>query len=169
MSTDVEARLREWLASAPQTRYAIIVLSISHSLFTQPYHLWRERQAGTVTDENSNELSVIPTNFDVSPAGSPANLDQVFDIAIDTTDADDVFRDEIDRIPLSNNEPIVVVYRAYLSDDLSEPQAVNYLQAEGVVVTRGQAAISAASPRLNVSRTGELYTMGRFPMQRGFL
>ena len=43
MSLDVEARLKEFLASAPQTIYMIEVISIAHSDLTQTYHLWQSR------------------------------------------------------------------------------------------------------------------------------
>lgn len=169
MSTDIEERLREYLASAPQTRYALEVVSISHSALTRTYNLWGEALDGEVTDEDGNVLEVQSTNFNVVPAGSEANLDQMFRITIDTTDQENVLRKELDRIPLSTNERIVVVYRVYMSDYLTEPQAVQYLQAEGIAFTRGAATISAGSPRLNILRTGALYTMSRFPMLRGFL
>ena len=54
MSLDIEARLREFLASAPQTIYMIEVISIAHSDLTQTYHLWREPSNGGVVDENDN-------------------------------------------------------------------------------------------------------------------
>lgn len=169
MSLDVEAALREFLASAPQTKYMIEVISISHSNLTQTYHLWREPADGAVVDEDSNTLIVRSTNFQVGLAGSPDNLDQKFTISIDTTDAENVLRKELDRIPLGTTEKIIITYRAYLSDDLTEPQAVQRLQAESINYNRGTATISAVARKLNVLKTGELYTFNRFPMLRGFL
>ena len=66
MSLDVEARLREFLASAPQSIYMIEVISIAHSDLTQTYHLWREPSNGSVVDENDNVLTVRSTNFTVA-------------------------------------------------------------------------------------------------------
>ena len=43
-------RLREFLASAPQTIYMIEVISIAHSDLTQTYHLWRGPSNGGVVD-----------------------------------------------------------------------------------------------------------------------
>ena len=76
MSLDIEARLKEFLASAPQTIYMIEVISIAHSDLTQTYHLWREPSNGGVVDENDNVLTVRSTNFTVALAGTPDNLDQ---------------------------------------------------------------------------------------------
>lgn len=169
MSVDIEQQLREFLASAPQNKYMIEVVSIAHSDLTQTYHLWREPIAGTVTDEDDNELSVIPTNIAIKLAGSADNLDQQFNITIDTADAENILRTELDLIPLDTSEKIAITYRAYLSDDLTEPQAVQLLQAESISYVRGAATISAIAPKFNVTRTGELYTFKRFPMLRGFL
>jgi len=61
------------------------------------------------------------------------------------------------------------VYREYLSDDLQGPQAVAVLQIESITYMLGAAGISAVSPRLNITRTGELYVPRDIPMLRGFL
>jgi len=169
MSIDIEQRLREFLASAPQTKYMIEVISISHSALTKTYHLWKEQTDGAVVDEYSNTLIVQSTNLNVALAGSPDNLDQKFNISIDTTDPENILRKELDRIALDTTEKIILTYRVYLSDDLTEPQAVQRLQVESITYTRGVAALSAIAPKLNVTRTGELYTFSRFPMLRGFL
>jgi len=169
MSIDIEQQLREFLASAPQTKYMIEVVSIAHSALTQTYHLWKEQSEGAVIDEDINTLIVQPTNLNVALAGSPDNLDQKFTISIDTTDAENVLRKELDRIALDTTEKIILTYRVYLSDDLTEPQAVQRLQVESITYTRGVASLSAIAPKLNVTRTGELYTFSRFPMLRGFL
>lgn len=169
MSIDIEQQLREFLASAPQTKYMIEVVSIAHSALTKTYHLWKEPTDGAVVDESSNTLIMQSTNINIALAGSPDNLDQKFTISIDTTDPENVLRKELDRIALNTTEKIILTYRAYLSDDLTEPQAVQRLQVESITYTRGVAALSAVAPKLNVTRTGELYTFSRFPMLRGFL
>ena len=109
MSLDIEARLREFLASAPQTIYMIEVISIAHSDLTQTYHLWREPSNGGVVDENDNVLTVRSTNFTVALAGTPDNLDQKFTVNIDTTDPDNLLRKELDRIPLDTTEKILQI------------------------------------------------------------
>ena len=63
-------------------------------------------------------------NFTVALAGTPDNLDQKFTVNIDTTDPDNLLRKELDRIPLDTTEKILLTYRAYLSDDLTEPQSL---------------------------------------------
>ncbi|MHB8947559.1 MAG: hypothetical protein ACYC4S_00660 [Rhodoferax sp.] len=164
MSLDLETRLRTFFASAPQTIHPIQTLQISHSAMSKTYHLWREPYAGT-----AGGFAMEPINFEIKLAGSPGHLDQKFDIQLCLVDAMDEFRDQMDRIPVNTLEKIAVVYREYLSDDLVNAQATATLQVESISYVKGAASLSAVSPRLNVTRTGELYTPKDVPMLRGFL
>ena len=56
-----------------------------------------------------------------------------------------------------------------MSDDLTESQAVQTLQVESIAYNRGVATISAIAPKLNVNRTGELYTFGRSQCYGAFM
>lgn len=164
MSLDLEARLRTFLASAPQTVHPIQTLQISHSAMSQVWHLWREPYVGTA---GGNVMQ--PCNIEIKLAGSPGHLDQKFDIRLDLTDIEDPFRAEMDRIPVATLEKIAVVYREYLSDDLINAQAAATLQVESISYAKGAANLSAVSPRYNITRTGELYAPRDIPMLRGFL
>lgn len=169
MSLDIEARLRRWLASAPQTYRRIETLQISHSAMSKTYYLWREPYAGEITTE-AGVRTVEPVNFEIKLAGTEANLDQNFEIRLDTTDIEDEFREQIDRIPVDTQERIRCVYREYLSDDLTTIVAgPAVLQVETVSWQVGAASISAVSPRLSMTRTGELYSPRDVPCLRGFL
>jgi len=164
MSLDLEARLRTFLASAPQTVHPIATLQISHSAMSQVWHLWREPYSGTAGGH-----TMTPCNIEIKLAGSPGHLDQKFDIRLGLADVEDTFRAEMDLIPIDTQEKISIVYREFLSDQLETPQATASLQVESVSFTKGSAAISAVSPRLNITRTGELYAPRDIPMLRGFL
>jgi hypothetical protein len=168
MSLDLETRLRRFLASAPQAIWTIATLQISHSAMSKTYHLWREPYAGqTVVDGVLVDMD--PCNIEIKLAGNEGHLDQKFDIRIGLVDIEDEFREQLDRIPVDTTEKIQVVYREYLSDDLATAQATAVLQAESISYALGAASISAVSPRLNMSRTGELYAPKDIPMLRGFL
>ena len=169
MSLDLEARLRVFLASAPQTVHPVQTLQISHSAMSKTYHLWREPYAGTTTIEGAVVVAMQPMNIEIKLAGSQGHLDQAFDIRLDLVDIADEFREQLDRIPVDTLEKIRIVYREYLSDDLAAIQATVTLQAESVSYMKGAAAISAVSPRLNMTRTGEIYSQKDIPMLRGFL
>ncbi len=164
MSLDLENDLKVFLASAPQTLRPIQTLEISHSNMAQTFHLWREPYAGTA---GGNTMQ--PCNLEIKLAGSPGHLDQKFEIRLCTVDIEDTFRDQLDLVPIDTQEKVQIIYREYLSDDLSTPQASATLQAESISYQIGAASISAVSPRLNITRTGELYTPKDVPMLRGFL
>lgn len=164
MSLDIEVRLRQFFASAPQSVWPIQTLEFSHSAMSKVYHLWREPYAGV-----AGGAAMQMANFEVKLAGSEGHLDQKFDIRLGLVDIEDEFREQVDRIPIDTEEKIRIVYREYLSDDLGAAQATAILQAESVSFQVGAASISAVSPRLNVTRTGELYSPKDNPMLRGFL
>ena len=132
------------------------------------WRLWREPYFGEITTE-AGVVEVLPVNVDIQLAGSEGNLDQKFNISIDTVEIGDQFRGELDRIPIDTTERLRAVYRGYLSDDLTEAQTTAALQGESVNCQLGVASISAVSPRLNVTRTGETYTTRDVPMLRAFL
>jgi hypothetical protein len=168
MSLDLEARLRIFHASALQTQHSVKTLQISHSAMLQVFNLWREPYAGT-TYANGAAIAMEPCNIEIKLAGSSGHLDQKFDIRLGLVDAMDVFREQLDLIPITTRERIRLVYREYLSDDLATPQATAVLQVESVSWVKGAASISAVSPRLNITCTGELYSPKAVPMLRGFL
>lgn len=168
MALDLEARLRMFLASAPQTVYQVQTLQISHSDMSQVWHLWREPYAGQTTPAGS-PVDMTPANIEIELASTEGHLDQRFEIRLGLVDAEDLFRAELDRIPVDTLEKIVMIYREYLSDELDAPLATATLQVESISYTQGAASFSAVAPRLNVTRTGELYTPRDIPMLRGFL
>jgi len=164
MSLDLETRLRTFLASAPQTIHSIATLQISHSAMSQVWHLWREPYVGVA---GGNTMQ--PCNIEIKLAGSTGNLDQKYEISLGTVDIEDEFRTEMDSIPINTTEKIIIIYREFLSDDLTAAEATATLQVESVSFIKGAANISAVAPRFNVTRTGELYTPRDIPMLRGFL
>lgn len=168
MSLDLESALRTFLASAPQTVYPVQTLEISHSAMTQTFHLWHEPYVGTTTVAGVVK-TMQPCNVAIKLAGSPGHLDQKFEISISTVDIEDVLREQLDRIPIATTEKIQIIYREFLSDDLTAVLASATLQAESISYQIGAASINAVSPRLNMTRTGELYAPKDIPMLRGFL
>lgn len=164
----IEERMRIFLASAPSSKRSIQVIEIRHSSITTQY-FWREPYAGSVTLDDESIVSVSPLNMAIKIAGNEAHLDQKFDVTFDTTDITDAFREVLDSIPLSTRERVILVYREYLSDDLTTPQITATLQVESISYNKGAASISAVSPRLNMTRTGQIYSYRQFPSLRGFL
>lgn len=169
MDFDLEHDLRVFLASAPQNIRIIQVVEIIHSALTEHYRFWREPYPGWVRREDDDAMEVQPLNMQIGTAGYEGNLDQMLEIRLDTTDADDELREELDRIPVDTSERVQVVYREYLSDNLEEPMVVGHLIAEAISMEKGVATIQAIAPRFSVTRTGELYDTRSIPMMRAFL
>lgn len=168
MSLDIEQRLKVFFASAPQTVHKVDTLEISHSQMSKTYHLWREPVVGSFTTEDGVH-DLQPCNFTVKPAGSEQNLDQVYEVRLDTTDIEDDFRMEMDRVPLNTAEHVKLIFREYLSDDMTDPLSRVELQMENVSYKLGVATMTAVTPRLNATRTGEVYNVRDVPMLRNFL
>ena len=167
MSLDIAAHLKVFFASSPQTKHEIETLQISHSAMTKTYYLWPEPYPGSITTETGVH-AVEPLNFNIKLAGSPGHLDQKFSISIDTTSVNDEFREQMDLIPMATLEKIQLIYRRYLSDDLTSAQSTAILQVESISHRIGAALLSAVSPRLNVAKTGENYLPKEVPMLRSF-
>lgn len=165
----LEEKLKIFFASAPQNIHSIQVLEISHSMMPKTYYVWREPRVDQIKINGSTIVTVTPLNIEIKLAGTFNNLDQKFEISIDTVDIENEFRDALDSIPIDTLEKIKIVYREYLSNDLNTEQAKATLQAESITYAIGSANISAVSTRLNINRTGELYSTKDVPMLRGFL
>lgn len=72
-------------------------------------------------------------------------------------------------MPASISKPIVL-YRTYRSDDLTAPLVGPIkFEMDSVAFQKQGATIQCSARKLNLTATGELYTMDRFPMLRGFL
>lgn len=168
MSTDIEARLREYFAVSPPAVRPIGVLVISHSALARRFVFWPEPYAGQIVSDEYGPLDVqyAPMMFDI--AGSEAALDQEYRITLDTTDVQDDFRSQLDAIPINTTELIRIDILTFLSDDLTSQQESATLQAETVSWVIGTATITAVAPRYNVLSTGELYEPGVVPMLRAF-
>jgi len=170
MGLDVADRLRFFWASAPQRIYSVETMEISHSAMSKVYRFWHEREPGFITLETGEEVEVTPMNFEIRRAGSGPNLDQIYEIMLDTMDAGvkNEFRAQMRLVPIDTKEFVRVVLRGYLSDDLTDVLERGVLQLESVNYKLGVARLRAISPRLNLSRTGELYVSREIPMLRSF-
>lgn len=166
---DLEEKLKRFFASAPQNIHPVQVIEIRHSQMPKVYYLWKEPYVGTIKINGTTNVSVQPLNLEVKLSGTGNNLDQKFEIRISTVDIENEFRNALDSIDINTTEKIKIVYREYLSDNLNEEQAVANLEAESISYVIGGASISAVSTRLNINRTGELYSTKAVPMLRGFL
>ena len=147
------------------------LLEISHPNFTQTYYVVRNNTEGvTVTLEDTTEQAFDYYPLRITPSTSKEDLD--FGLRIDLGDLGEVLPNELDAVAAASGygEKPTIKYRLYRSDDLSAPMLGPYLmEVKSFSFTKEGASFEARAPSLNVSRTGELYRIDRFPMLKGFL
>jgi hypothetical protein len=157
-------KLREMLVSYPRGEYTIDTLTISHPLLTQTYYLTREPDGVTATLENAAVVNFVGMQIDLQLNSTKDDLDQNFQFTM--PDLDNALDNELQRIPYDNGTPIAVVYRAYISTDLSAPAAVYALEVLDVSQKKGAFTLSCGVSQLNWRQTGITYNFDDFPMLR---
>lgn len=166
---DTAEKLRILLASYPVGQYQIDTLEITHSLFSQRYLFTREPGGLTATitnmDGSTEEVEFVGVNFEPILNRRKADLDTNFSFTL--ADPENQLDDELDNIPLNNTEKIVVVYRAYFSDDLSSEAEIHRLNALRVNQEKAVFTIDCGLPQLNWQKTGIVYDYDTFPPLRG--
>jgi hypothetical protein len=102
--------------------------------------------------------------------GAKDDLDQSFTFS--WGDLGEVLPLELDRVAASGGFGFKpqVVYHTYRSDDLAAPLFGPVLmEVESFAFNRDGSTFTVKAPSLNINKTGEIYTLERFPMLRGFL
>lgn len=146
-------------------------LEISHSSFSQTYRAVRNATHGvTVTHEDGSDHFYGYLPMRIRSAGVRDDLDHILQIVMG--DLGEIVPMELDRVRADDKlgEKPVLVYRTYRSDDLSKPLfGPLVLEVRSFNMDRNCCTFEAKAPSLNVSRTGESYSLARFPMLRGLL
>ena len=163
MST--KEKLRVLLTTYPQGDYIIETIEISHSLFNQVFRFTREPDGINAWIETGQTVFFEGTNFDLRLNSTKSDLDQ--NIGITISDIENKLDDNLDLIPLDNDEKISVIYRAYNASDLTGIGDGPYrLEAVNVAQEKGLFTVTAGAPQLNWSKTGIIYDYDTFPMLR---
>lgn len=153
-------KLRIILTTYPKGIYTIDTIEINHSLFSQRFLFTREPLGINAVLETTEPVYFIGINFEPVLNAKRSDLDVTFSFTL--PDPNNQLDDELDRIPFNNDEPISIVYRAYNSDDLSEPSAVFKLMVINVNQKKGVFTIECGAQQLNYQKTGEIYSYDRF-------
>ena len=147
------------------------LLEISHPNFTQTYRVVRNAVDGvTVTLEDDSVETFTYYPLKITTNESKEDLD--FSLSIEIGELGEVIPTEIDAISSASgfDTKPTVKYRTYRSDDLTAPLIGPYILEVGSFnFNRDGCSFTAKAPSLNISNTGELYRLDRFPMLRGFL
>lgn len=161
----------EYFLNSKSSIVQLECLEISHPNFTQIYRVVRNAVKGVVvTHEDTNICLYTYYPLQIKPSQSRDNLDT--SIQVNLGDLGNVLPQELDEISDAagfDTKP-VVKYRTYRSDDLSAPLfGPLILQVTTFSFKREGATFEAHAPLLNLSKTGEVYSIARFPMLRGLL
>lgn len=145
-------------------------IEMSHPSFTKIYRVVRNATKGiTATIETSEIVTFDYYPLQITPANASNDLDQ--QITVNIGDVGQVLPTELDAVALADTFRIkpTVKYRLYRSDDLSAPMLGPFiLQVENFSFKRQGCSFDAKAPSLNLSRTGEVFSLDRFPMLRGY-
>lgn len=147
------------------------LIEITHPSFSKPYRIVRNALNGlTVTLEDSTVATFDYYPLSIKVTGASQDLDQSIEAQLG--DLGDIIPKELDLVAAADNFKVkpTLLYRTYRSDDLSAPMnGPVRLEVPSLSFKKEGASITAGAPKLNASTTGEIYTMDRFPMLRGFL
>lgn len=147
------------------------LVEIYHPNFSKIYYLVRNATDGvTVKLEDGLNYFFQYCPLKISLANEKDDLDQI--IKIQMGDLGEIIPMELDLVEQADGfltKP-TLKYRNFRSDDLEN---VLYgpvtLEIKTFSFNREGCLFEAKAPSLNVSKTGEIYSLDRFPMLRGML
>lgn len=166
-----DSELREIYANAPVAKDTFEVITLTASWFSQDYHL-----QNTFTDDIEVTIDGSPVTALYAPMNigrTSSNGDLSYERTIDIQQVNDIIAAEIsNRDPESNELPIIqsrgyVMYRDGTVSNLKTPVISTQL-TKASRNDIGTTITSNAKP-VNAQATGELTTVTRFPMMKGFL
>jgi len=155
-------------SSSSVTLYQTI--EISHTAFSKVYRIVRNNPLGiSVTLETGNKARFDYVPMEIRHGGARGDLD--YSIQVQFGDLGTDIPKEIDLMRAADgmNERPTLRYREYTSDDLLAPiRGPIDLELATIDINHEGASFEATARHLNISATGELYRLSRFPM-RGFV
>lgn len=161
----------EFFLNSSRAVVQLQLLEISHPSFSTTYRKVRNARLGvTVTHEDDDDYDYDYLPMKITPLAVRDDLDT--GISVQFGDLGETLPKELDLIHSDDtyDTPPTVKYRTYRSDDLSAPlYGPLTLQIRSVTAGKEGASFEAKAPRLNYGKTGEIYSMRRFPMLRGFV
>lgn len=148
------------------------LMEVTHPNFTETFRIVRNARDGITVDISPSELAV-PFQYypaQIEPSGARNDLDS--GIKVSFGDVGEVLAPQIDAVAAAGGfqtKP-ALRYWTYRSDVLSAPIfGPLTLEIPTLAFDEDGATFEAKAPAANSTKTGERYTLIRFPMQRGFL
>lgn len=147
------------------------LIEVSHPAFTKVYRVVRNMVTGvSVTLENGQPALFEYYPLQIEMGTTRDDLDQ--SMTINLGDLGEVLPKELDSVKALNRFDVkpTVIFRIYRSDMLNEPMyGPIFLEVNSFAFTKEGASFEAKAPSLTISKTGEIYSLERFKMLRGFL
>lgn len=147
------------------------LLEISHPNFTKIYRLVRNATNGVLVKlEDTLQYTFEYCPLRITATNEQDDLDQIFKIQLG--DLGEIIPMELAAVANADGFRIkpILKYRTYRSDDLNN---ILYgpiiLEVTSFTFNREGCLFDAKAPSLNIAKTGEIYTLERFPMLRGML
>lgn len=158
-----EDAIKEAFALAPADKVILDTLEIRQGTVQPPVYLVRASREIYAKDENGETHLFIPVGFQLTLPAQNTEGFRALDLSIDN-----VGRSIMDFIETAKQyrEPVEVLYRPYLSDDLNTPQMNPplLLYLKDIQITPSQIVGKASFMELvNRRFPSELYTRLRFP------
>lgn len=161
----------EFFLNSKSSVVQLELLEISHPNFSKIYRLVRNATNGiNVRLEDNLFYDFVYCPLKISLANEKDDLDQI--IKIQLGDLGEIIPNEMDLVYAADgflNKP-VLKYRTFRSDDLLN---VLYgpiiLEIKTFSFNKEGCLFEAKAPSLNINKTGEIYSLDRFPMLRGML
>lgn len=162
----------EFFFNSASSVVALETLEIAHPSFSKTYYVVRNAIKG-ITAMLEDGTTIVTFDYyplQIKQTGASDDLDQT--MQIDLGDLGEIIPQEIDNCFAAGTmltKP-TLIYRVYRSDDLTAPMDGPFLfEITSIGSQQGSSSFMAGAPKLNNSRTGEIYSLDRFPMLAGFL
>lgn len=156
------------LASNPEGELDFETVEITHSLLSKRYLIVRGNEPLTATLETGETVTFEPSPMEATDAANSNDLDQQASFTL--PDVGNLLDDEMQNIPLDNQEWPVFTFRRYVSTDLSYPCVgpITY-DLQSLSQSKGIFTADVGVPRLNERPTGILATPTEIPLLKGLL
>ena len=153
----------------------IDLVEITHPNFTETYRLVRNYSldnGGITVNLSAEEQGAFFTFRPIQLTPLSSRDDPESSISVQLGDVGEIISREMEFVGASDGfqtKP-TMRYWAYRSDELGAPMyGPVELEIKDVEINQDGASFEAHAPFLNETATGELYTLDRFPMLRGYV
>lgn len=165
------SKYTEFFLNGSSSLVQLETFEISHPGFDQTYRIVRNSTKPilvTLEDSSVVEFTYLPVKITVQTE----QQDLEYSIKFELGDLGTIIPVEISNAinDDGSNLKASLIYRIYRSDDLQNIMlGPIQLEIKQIAFNKQGCVFEARAPSLNVVKTGELYSITRFPMLRGFL